>query len=152
LRLLERFAAAVGLGPDYEPLAGCQAYPAYVAWLALNGSPADVALAFLANLESWGRSHGAGSARCPPPEAAQTAPGLRRTACADAGGLGHRTEKGGLLALRAVSEQNLNTVFNPDVDDRPRSGEAVADLATLLLPDARGRLVDRLRLATKDTT
>ena len=56
LRLLEGFAAAVGLGGDYEPLAGCQAYPAYVAWLALNGSPADVALAFLANLESWGRS------------------------------------------------------------------------------------------------
>ena len=56
LQLLERFAAAVGLGSDYEPLAGCQAYPAYVAWLALNGSPADVALAFLANLESWGRS------------------------------------------------------------------------------------------------
>jgi hypothetical protein len=56
LRLLEAFAAAVGLGADYEPLAGCQAYPAYVAWLALNGSPADVALAFLANLESWGRS------------------------------------------------------------------------------------------------
>jgi TENA/THI-4/PQQC family len=58
LQLLERFAAAVELGPDYEPLAGCQAYPAYVAWLALNGSPADVALAFLANLESWGRSCG----------------------------------------------------------------------------------------------
>lgn len=56
LRLLEPFAAAVGLGPDYEPLAGCQAYPAYVAWLALNGSPAEVALAFLANLEVWGRS------------------------------------------------------------------------------------------------
>jgi hypothetical protein len=56
LRLLERFAAAVGRGRDYEPLAGCQAYSAYVAWLALNGSPADVALAFLANLESWGRS------------------------------------------------------------------------------------------------
>ena len=56
VRLLERFAATVGLGDDYEPLAGCQAYPAYVAWLALNGSPADVALAFLANLESWGRS------------------------------------------------------------------------------------------------
>jgi len=56
LRLLERFAAAVGLGDDSEPLPGCQAYPAYVAWLALNGSPPDVALAFLANLESWGRS------------------------------------------------------------------------------------------------
>jgi hypothetical protein len=56
LRLLERFAAAVGLGGEYEPLTGCQAYPAYVAWLALNGSPAEVALAFLANLEVWGRS------------------------------------------------------------------------------------------------
>ncbi len=56
LRLLEPFAAAVGLGNNYEPLPGCQAYPAYVAWLALNGSPADVALAFLANLQSWGRS------------------------------------------------------------------------------------------------
>ena len=56
LRLLERFVAAVGLGRGYEPLAGCQAYSAYVAWLALNGSPGDVALAFLANLETWGRS------------------------------------------------------------------------------------------------
>ena len=56
LQLLEPFAAAVGLGADYEPLAGCQAYPAYVAWLALNGSPADVALAFLVNLASWGNS------------------------------------------------------------------------------------------------
>jgi hypothetical protein len=54
LRLLEPFA--VGLGADHEPLAGCQAYPAYVAWLALNGSPAQVALAFLAILETWGRS------------------------------------------------------------------------------------------------
>jgi hypothetical protein len=56
LRLLEPFAAAVELDADYEPLAGCQAYPAHVARLALNGSPADVAVAFLANLESWGRS------------------------------------------------------------------------------------------------
>ncbi len=56
LRVLEPFAAAVGLGAGYEPLPGCQAYAAYVAWLALNGSPADVALAFVANLESWGRS------------------------------------------------------------------------------------------------
>ncbi len=55
LQLHEPFAA-VGLADDYKPLPGCQAYPAYVAWLALNGSPADVALAFLANLETWGRS------------------------------------------------------------------------------------------------
>jgi hypothetical protein len=58
LRLLEPFAAVVGLDAGYEPLPGCQAYAAYVAWLALNGSPADVALAFLANLDSWGRSCG----------------------------------------------------------------------------------------------
>ncbi len=56
LQLLARFAAAVGASDDYEPLAGCQAYSAFVAWLALNGSPADVALAFLANLEAWGCS------------------------------------------------------------------------------------------------
>ncbi|MEU1117868.1 MULTISPECIES: transcriptional regulator [unclassified Streptomyces] len=40
----------------YEPQAGCQAYPSYVAWLALNGEPADVVLALTANFEVWGRS------------------------------------------------------------------------------------------------
>ena len=58
LRRLSGFAQAVELGSDYEPRPGCQAYAAHVAWLALNGSPGDVALAFLANLESWGRSCG----------------------------------------------------------------------------------------------
>ncbi|MER7110009.1 transcriptional regulator [Streptomyces sp. NPDC000229] len=38
----------------YEPAAGCQAYPAYVAWLALNGDPADVAIALYANFAAWG--------------------------------------------------------------------------------------------------
>jgi thiaminase len=38
----------------YEPRPGAQAYPAYVSWLALNGSRADVALAFVANLAAWG--------------------------------------------------------------------------------------------------
>ncbi|MBO0893932.1 MAG: hypothetical protein J2O39_06120 [Acidimicrobiales bacterium] len=56
LRRLRSFAEAVELESDYEPSPGCQAYPAYVAWLALNGAPGDVALAFLANLDSWGRS------------------------------------------------------------------------------------------------
>jgi hypothetical protein len=41
---------------DYEPEAGAHAYTAYVAWLALNGSRADVALAFLANLAAWSES------------------------------------------------------------------------------------------------
>jgi hypothetical protein len=38
----------------YEPMAGCQAYPAYVAWLALNAEPAEVALAMLVNFAAWG--------------------------------------------------------------------------------------------------
>lgn len=38
----------------YEPLADCQTYPAYVAWLALNGSPPDVVLALSANFAAWG--------------------------------------------------------------------------------------------------
>ena len=38
----------------YEPIAHCQAYPAFVAWLALNGSRSDVALSFVANLAAWG--------------------------------------------------------------------------------------------------
>jgi hypothetical protein len=58
LARLIRFAAALGIGEDemgaYEPRPGCQAYPAFVAWLALNGSRLDVALAFLVNLDAWG--------------------------------------------------------------------------------------------------
>jgi pyrroloquinoline quinone (PQQ) biosynthesis protein C len=38
----------------YEPLPGCQAYPAYVSWLALYGSDAELAAAFLLNLPAWG--------------------------------------------------------------------------------------------------
>ena len=38
----------------YEPLPGCQAYPAYAAWLALNGEPADVVVALAANFAAWG--------------------------------------------------------------------------------------------------
>jgi hypothetical protein len=52
------FATWLGLDPaglgDREPSPGGQAYTAWVAWLALNGSAADVALAFLANLAAWG--------------------------------------------------------------------------------------------------
>jgi TENA/THI-4/PQQC family len=43
----------------HEPHAGIQAYPAFVAWLALNGSRADVVLAFLSNLAVWGDNCGA---------------------------------------------------------------------------------------------
>lgn len=58
LSRLAAFAAAVGApaGEDYDPLPGCQAYGAYVSSLALNGGRADVALAFLVNLDAWGVS------------------------------------------------------------------------------------------------
>ena len=58
LSRLGGFAAAVSLGEEelraYEPTPGAQAYKAFVAWLALDGSRADLALAFLANLDAWG--------------------------------------------------------------------------------------------------
>ena len=57
---LRGFASWLGLDPaglgDREPSPGGQAYTAWVAWLALNGSAADVALAFLANLAAWGEN------------------------------------------------------------------------------------------------
>lgn len=37
-----------------SPSCGCQTYPAYVAWLSLNGSPADAVLALTANFSAWG--------------------------------------------------------------------------------------------------
>jgi thiaminase len=46
----------------HEPHPGAQAYPAFVAWLALNGSRADVVLAFLANLAVWGENCGKAAA------------------------------------------------------------------------------------------
>ncbi|MFD8810709.1 transcriptional regulator [Streptomyces sp. NPDC059627] len=38
----------------YEPLPGCQAYPAYISWLALNATPTDAVLAITANFATWG--------------------------------------------------------------------------------------------------
>ncbi|MEV6211337.1 transcriptional regulator [Kitasatospora sp. NPDC051914] len=79
LELLDAFAARCGLAPREtaarRPLPGCQAYPAYVAWLALNGDPAGVVLAFTANFAAWGgycaavstglrRHYGFGDADC----------------------------------------------------------------------------------------
>jgi thiaminase len=56
-RLVE-MGAALGMDPSdlgaHEPDPRCQAYPAYVAWLALNGSSADATLALVANFAAWG--------------------------------------------------------------------------------------------------
>ncbi len=78
LSKLLAFAAALGMDEAaleaYEPRPGCQAYPAYVAWLALNGSEADVALALVANFAAWRRCRRSRSR--PPP--------WRRRACREA--------------------------------------------------------------------
>ncbi|MCU1683352.1 MAG: transcriptional regulator [Amycolatopsis sp.] len=59
LEQLPALAAATGLDDAaleaYQPLAGCQGYPAYFAWMALNGEPADVIVALITNFAAWGR-------------------------------------------------------------------------------------------------
>jgi hypothetical protein len=58
LGALKAFATAVGLHTaaqrDYEPVPGCQVYPSYLARLARDGIPAEVAGALLVNLDAWG--------------------------------------------------------------------------------------------------
>jgi thiaminase len=58
LATLPALAAAAGMDEaavrDYRPRPGCQAYPAYLAWLAVNGDPVDVVVAVLANFSAWG--------------------------------------------------------------------------------------------------
>ncbi len=55
---LPALAAAGGMDADavaaYEPMAGCQAYPAYFAWLAMNGEAANVIVGVVANFAAWG--------------------------------------------------------------------------------------------------
>jgi thiaminase len=62
LEALEPLAAAVGLSPAdraaYEPAPGAQAYSAYLAWLCLYGSDAEVAAALSVNFAAWGANCG----------------------------------------------------------------------------------------------
>jgi len=55
---LQVFARALGLSETdlylYEPLPGAHAYTAYMAWLALYGSEAQVAAGYLVNFPAWG--------------------------------------------------------------------------------------------------
>jgi hypothetical protein len=55
---LPALAAAGGMSAadvaGHPPRVGCQAYPAYVAWLSLYGEPGAVVLALLANFAAWG--------------------------------------------------------------------------------------------------
>jgi hypothetical protein len=59
LRLGEGLGVTEADMAAHELLPGCQAYPAYVAWLALNGSQSDVALSLVANFAAWGSYCGA---------------------------------------------------------------------------------------------
>lgn len=58
LRTLPALGAAVGLDrgalESHPPLPGCQAYPHFLAWLALNGEPDAAAVAMVANFAAWG--------------------------------------------------------------------------------------------------
>lgn len=54
--MLDALVAAAG--PDHgdeRPRAGCQAYPAYVAWLALNGESSATVAGIFANFAAFGR-------------------------------------------------------------------------------------------------
>lgn len=52
------FAVALGMGPDdleaYEPIPGAHAYTAFLALTAMYGSAAEMAGAFIVDLEGWG--------------------------------------------------------------------------------------------------
>lgn len=58
LTKLDALARATGMDEAalraYQAKAGCQAYPAYLAWLCLFGEPADVVIALIANFAAWG--------------------------------------------------------------------------------------------------
>jgi thiaminase len=59
---LANFAQALGMGGDElrasEPIPAGLAYSAFVAWLALYGSDAEVAAAFTVNFAAWGSTCG----------------------------------------------------------------------------------------------
>jgi len=62
LDALEALVTAAGMSPTdraaYEPVPGAQAYSAYLAWLCLYGSAAEVAAALSVNFAAWGANCG----------------------------------------------------------------------------------------------
>jgi thiaminase len=56
------FAHALGLSEtqlcEHEPLPGAHAYTCHMAWLALYGSDAEIAAAYLINFPAWGENCG----------------------------------------------------------------------------------------------
>ena len=62
LEALDGFTRALGRDAEHRAdadlLAGAQAYTHFVAWLAMYGSDAEFAAAFLVNLPAWGKNCG----------------------------------------------------------------------------------------------
>jgi pyrroloquinoline quinone (PQQ) biosynthesis protein C len=62
LEALAPLATAIGMQSSdcaaYEPMPGAQAYSAYLAWLCLYGSDAEVAVALSVNFAAWGANCG----------------------------------------------------------------------------------------------
>ncbi len=62
LDALLTFAHALGLSGsqlhEHEPVPGTLAYTCYMAWLALYGSDAEIAAAYLVNFPAWGENCG----------------------------------------------------------------------------------------------
>jgi pyrroloquinoline quinone (PQQ) biosynthesis protein C len=62
LDALHAFAVTLGLNlndlEDFEPLPAAHAYCTFIAWLALYGSDAELASAFLLNFSAWGANCG----------------------------------------------------------------------------------------------
>jgi TENA/THI-4/PQQC family len=62
LTALPALAIAFGMTADdlldYEPMPGCQAYAAFMAWLATYASEAEVSAAFVVNFRAWGENCG----------------------------------------------------------------------------------------------
>ena len=62
LEALLTFALAIGMDEarldTYEPAPGAQAYPAFMAWMAVYSGDAEVAAGFLVNFAAWGANCG----------------------------------------------------------------------------------------------
>ncbi|GAA2827173.1 hypothetical protein GCM10010441_59490 [Kitasatospora paracochleata] len=137
LRALDEFSRRCGLTPEEAkaraPLAGCQAYPAYLAWLALNADPAGVVLALSANFAAWGaycgtvaeglrRHYGFDDAACaffdffaePDPTADDAAVAVLEALTPDAAAIEQAREYGGML--QSYELMFWNTLADHDSD------------------------------------
>jgi thiaminase len=123
LRLLDDFAAAVGMGAAelaaYEPLPLAQAYPAYLTQVAVSGPSSAMALALLANVDESGGTYARVAA------ALRTHYGLSETA------VGHflffaETPPELLDQARAVVEAGLAN--GEDADEAVRTARIVSAL------------------------